>query len=124
MNAPQEGAESILDHAIRRLPGADAVFYRLQITPNPKRPPMSIYAIPQVKANAIAATVKHNTAESANPYPADSPAGIVFIRTFNKERQRQEDAITAAEKPSTDAISTAAAQDIAAHLTTEALQAA
>lgn len=76
----------------------------------------TIYQIPQVKANAIAATVKHSTAESANPYPADSPAGIVFVRTFNTERQRQEDAITAREKPHTDAISTAAAQEIAAHL--------
>lgn len=77
---------------------------------------MSIYSIPQVKANAIAATVKHSTAESANPYPPDSPAGIIFVRTFNKERQRQEDAITAAEKPLTDAISTTAAQGIKAHL--------
>ncbi len=76
----------------------------------------TIYAIPQVKANAIAATVKHSTAESANPYPADSPAGIVFVRTFNKERQRQEDAITAAEKPHTDAISTVAAQGIKSNL--------
>ncbi len=84
----------------------------------------TIYQIPQIKATAIAATVKHSTAESANPYPADSPAGIVFTRTFNKERQRQEDVITANEKTHTDAISTAAAQDIAAHLTTEALQAA
>ena len=72
----------------------------------------TIYSIPQVKANAIAATVKHSTAESANPYPADSPAGIVFVRTFNKERQRQEDAITAAEKPHTDEISTESAQRI------------
>lgn len=77
---------------------------------------MSIYSIPQVKANAIAATVKHSTAESANPYPADSPAGIVFVRTFNKERRRQEDAITAAEKPLTDEISTTAAQGIKSNL--------
>lgn len=83
-----------------------------------------IYHISQIKANAIAATVKHSTAESANPYPADSPAGIVFTSTFNEERQRQEDEITAREKPHTDAISTAAAQDIAAHLTTANLQAA
>ena len=55
----------------------------------------TIYSIPKVKANAIAATVKHSTAESANPYPADSPAGIIFVRTFNKERRRQKDAITA-----------------------------
>lgn len=72
----------------------------------------TIYHTHQVKANAIAATVKHSTAESANPYPADSPAGVVFTNTFNTERQRQEDAITAREKPHTDAISTVAAQDI------------
>ena len=77
---------------------------------------MSIYSIPQVKKNAIAATVKHSTAESANPYPPGSPAGIVFVRTFNKERQRQEDAITAAEKPLTDAISTESAQRIKSNL--------
>lgn len=76
----------------------------------------TIYAIPQVIANAKAATVKHSTAESANPYPPESPASIIFVRTFNKERRRQEDAITAAEKPNTDAISTAAAQGIKSNL--------
>jgi hypothetical protein len=73
---------------------------------------MSIYSIPQIKAEAVAATVKHSTAESACRFPPDSPEGIVFTRTFNKERQRQEDAITEAEKPHTDAISTGAAIDI------------
>jgi hypothetical protein len=73
---------------------------------------MSIYSIPQIKAEAIAAIVNNFTAESACRYPLDSPAGIVFVRTFNKERQRQEQAITAFEKPHTDAISTTAALGI------------
>lgn len=79
---------------------------------------MSIYSTDIIKVSAIAATVKHSTAESANPYPGDSPAGILFVSTFNKERQRQEDAITAAEKPHTDAISTAAAQGLKALIAT------
>jgi hypothetical protein len=54
---------------------------------------------PQIKAEAIAATVKHSTASSACRYPLDSPAGIVFVRTFNKERQRKEDAIKADQNP-------------------------
>jgi len=77
---------------------------------------MSIYSIPQIIAEAIAATVKHSTAESACRFPLESPEGMVFIRTFNKERRRQEDAITAAEKPRTDEISTTAAADIKQNL--------
>jgi hypothetical protein len=72
----------------------------------------SIYPIAKIEAEAIAATVKHSTAESACRFPLESPEGMVFIRTFDKERQRQEDAITAAEKPHTDAISADAAIDI------------
>jgi hypothetical protein len=55
-----------------------------------------ITAINTIKANAIASTVKHSTAESACPYPLDSEQGKLFVTTFNQERQRQEDAITAA----------------------------
>ena len=58
-----------------------------------------ITAINTIKANAIASTVKHSTAESACPYPLDSEQGKLFVTTFNRERQRQEDAITAANKP-------------------------